>query len=528
MKFPSENLRAGEQMELFPPASDPNDETPCDWDSSAPPFEIPEFAPLGLQSMAPSALGRHVLILGETGSGRTASGILPILRAAARYGADSSMAPAALVIDVKREIYPALSSGVIEPERILPFDVRNPTLALHLFEGQPMSDPRFGNREFITARLFALSRYAMAESTARDPFWIQQTRLSIAAMVGIDLEIYKKSGVVGLRIFWGRVRAAIAASLEARKREKPIHGDTYHRAWEQMQTAMDSYAAVAGLSRAHQKLRDALITTWYDVRLSTNSVIRGKQFAALLKQISEILKKQRPSGRSRTALVAARAVGTHLQRISAEIETSCLSAGDSLGGVLSYNRDNYFALHRNLLLLAAQHSQDGSENLVLAAYHEAALQQHVHPVDAGFIRNLASLARNTFTSLIAVILNILEEFTSPALTHALSLNPFEAPTRHVSVRETIEDGKWLVYSPSGASPAVETVGRALKSKFFEFTFRRRNRLRPFVYACDEFHRFVTDDPESGEQNFLDRCRAFRGICVLATQSIASISVGLSG
>jgi len=165
---------------------------------------------------------------------------------------------------------------------------------------------------------------------------------------------------------------------------------------------------------------------------------------------------------------------------------------------------------------------------VLQLLHQAALQQHVHPVEAGFIRNLASLARNTFTSLIAVILNILEEFTSPALTRALCLNPFEAPSRHVSVRETIEDGKWLVYSPSGASPAVETVGRALKSKFFEITFRRRNRLRPFIYACDEFHRFVTDDPESGEQNYLDRCRAFRAICVLATQSIASIRVGLSG
>ena len=51
-------------------------------------------------------LTRHTLALGETGSGKTASAILPVLAAMAR--APRGRMGAALVIDPKRELGPVL------------------------------------------------------------------------------------------------------------------------------------------------------------------------------------------------------------------------------------------------------------------------------------------------------------------------------------------------------------------------------------------------------------------------------------
>ncbi len=70
------------------------------------------------------------------------------------------------------------------------------------------------------------------------------------------------------------------------------------------------------------------------------------------------------------------------------------------------------------------------------------------------------------------------------------------------------------------------VGKVLKSCFFKKLIvpERLNNIttRPFFYICDEFQRFITHDEESGEQSFLDRCRAYRVCCALATQSLASL------
>ena len=62
-----------------------------------------------------SALCRHVMVFGETGSGKTASAILPVLKAVLRQanGVSSGHTPVscALVIDPKKEILPILQKG---------------------------------------------------------------------------------------------------------------------------------------------------------------------------------------------------------------------------------------------------------------------------------------------------------------------------------------------------------------------------------------------------------------------------------
>ena len=77
------------------------------------------------------------------------------------------------------------------------------------------------------------------------------------------------------------------------------------------------------------------------------------------------------------------------------------------------------------------------------------------------------------------------------------------------------------------------IAIALKAVFFEAVLDDPVRARggtdlPLVgYVADEFHRFVTSDPLHGEQSFLDTCRSFGAVCVLACQSIASVHHALA-
>lgn len=92
---------------------------------------------------------------------------------------------------------------------------------------------------------------------------------------------------------------------------------------------------------------------------------------------------------------------------------------------------------------------------------------------------------------------------------------------HTDIAQLVEAGKVILFCPE-ARDGHRLAGKALKAKFFEAVFARDNLARPVAYVCDEAQRFITQDAESGEQNFLDRCRAYRAICVLASQSLASI------
>ena len=54
--------------------------------------------------------------------------------------------------------------------------------------------------------------------------------------------------------------------------------------------------------------------------------------------------------------------------------------------------------------------------------------------------------------------------------------------------------------------------------------RKLGNSRPALvgYVADEFHRFITDDMRHGEQSFLDTCRSYGGFCILACQSVESM------
>ena len=194
---------------------------------------------------------------------------------------------------------------------------------------------------------------------------------------------------------------------------------------------------------------------------------------------------------------------------------------------ICYDRCNYFkAMSTILSLSSSEHT-----SAALACYIEACHQMNV-PGDltVRFI-SLAAMYHPTRSGVLWMADGILADIASDELAACVSLNPIEAPPAEnlISVKQILDEGDVVVYIPtSGVSSIAETVGRCLKSKFFEFAFERENKVRPFFYVVDEAHRFISAGEQDGEQSLLDRCRAFRTGVVLSTQSIASMAHKLQG
>lgn len=90
------------------------------------------------------------------------------------------------------------------------------------------------------------------------------------------------------------------------------------------------------------------------------------------------------------------------------------------------------------------------------------------------------------------------------------------------VGQWLDEGKTLLVTPEIGVLADEFMMRFIKQAAFKHMLTRENKLAPMAYVADEFQNYISSDNETGEQNFLDRCRSYRVSCVLATQSIAAL------
>lgn len=116
--------------------------------------------------------------------------------------------------------------------------------------------------------------------------------------------------------------------------------------------------------------------------------------------------------------------------------------------------------------------------------------------------------------------------SNPDVTEFVDLDPVQKLNNsNINIGDLIEQGKVIVFCPEPRE-GHRLAAMSLKAKFFEAVFSRKNQLRPIGVVADEFQKFVTNDAETGEQSFLDRCRAYRCIAVLATQSISSLKYAL--
>lgn len=94
-------------------------------------------------------------------------------------------------------------------------------------------------------------------------------------------------------------------------------------------------------------------------------------------------------------------------------------------------------------------------------------------------------------------------------------------TIRTDVSELMASGKVVLFSPE-MRQGHDIAAMALKTRWYQSVYSRADLHRPIGIVVDEAQRFLTSDPETGEQDFLDRCRAYRCLTVLASQSMASL------
>jgi hypothetical protein len=401
-------------------------EKPFPFTNDHPPFRVPGWGELlGAEEEIPAAeMVRHLLVTGESGSGKTISAVIPVMRAALRYpqqelydayaakaGSNaeprSNLRPAVLVVDPKQELW-----EVVEAEaagrKVTTIQYGTPGEVLYFFEGRDLAEM---NANDAVDSIVAQSDFFTRDlATTREPIWSIQAASLIKDFVAIDMYLARQ-GMDKLQELWSKVRSDMEKHSE--------------------------YSAIC------------------------------------------------PS--------------------------------------LYYSRSNYF---RPIASLVAYSSSDEA-SYPMAIYIDACNELKVPGDLSARIVTVMTLAHNTRSSVIWMANGILSDIGSDEFASCVSLNPIEPPERALSVRRMLDDGDVLVYIPTvSASAIADTLGRCIKSRFMEFVFTRANKTRPFAYIVDEAHRFITSGEQDGEQGLLDRCRAYRTMVVLATQSIASMRVRL--
>ena len=376
-------------------------------------LEIPEWTPLRMK-LSRSHLRRHVLVIGETGSGKTASVLMPLLRAILSSDGRDTDAPSALVIDPKDGELTKFLSTELPPERLKVIAPERGKWMVPFFVPEPsgrVPDPHRLLDELITAD------YGSAVGGIRNAgFWIASVRQLLGGFIAADHWVARNHRSSQVRLVWE------ALLQELPHREDIQHTDTPF--WD---------PAVEGL---------------WD---------RGGYIDILSWAVSRAL-----------------------------ADRDFLSRW---GDVLSR-----------------------------------------HNCPPKIWRNTASMGgipHETLGGIIVTAQNLLNPFTLAATNGHLWTSPFHRPPKGLLDPTALMDqGTVTVYRPADPSTRSNVLGRAIKRAFFSAALKSRDRSREFLYLADEFHRFITADPECSEASFFDRCRSYGVSCVVATQSESSLRQAL--
>jgi hypothetical protein len=121
---------------------------------------------------------------------------------------------------------------------------------------------------------------------------------------------------------------------------------------------------------------------------------------------------------------------------------------------------------------------------------------------------------------------LLTLLADPNLQRFVELDPVPDPQIvAVNIAELVEAGKVILIQPDNKDSS-RIAAMAVKGRLHEAVFSRKDQARPVITVVDEFQRFISNDTETGEQAYLDRCRGYRGMALYATQSLASLEHAL--
>lgn len=373
----------------------------------APPFfEVPEFcgmfAPKTQQAFIDSKnMTRHFLIMGETGSGKTLSAVMPLLRSAVNYEV-CGMWAAILLIDPKNhelrnyvEILPGAAGRIV--------DLDKNSILIDFFEGE-----RELSLDARIEKLLAASPNCEASGhTSYNGDWTVKSKQFFSDVIKLDNAIRRKT-------------------------------NNRQNLWK-----------TTGLSSSSQ--RKSYFEHFSDfVAISRNG---PKNLFGLYSDISK-----------------------------------------------RFGSDEVILRKADFLVHHVNRDYNGN-----AQANQHLYEQHIYITDG--------------------VIPIIADFTNQDVNDHICMDPFVRHPKCANIRDFIMDQKIVIYSPNVESQAEAFIGSTLKTKFFKFTFKTfeiEKRNWPVFYVCDEFQRYITSDTESGEQSYLDRCRAFNAICVLSTQSLSSL------
>ena len=380
---------------------------------------------LGKREEIPAVeMTRHFLITGETGSGKSASAVIPLLRSSLRYPepdaysayeqrggkeTQDQLRPAVLVVDPKQELYEVVTREAGD-RKVTTLRYGTPGKVLYFFEGKDLM--KMSATDAVDSILGQSDYYTRDLATTREPIWNIQAGNLIKDLVAVDMYLARQ-GMDHLHALWSKLRESLQRH--------------------------DEYAPICPM--------------------------------------------------------------------------------------LMYDKGNYF---KHISAIVAYSTGDEG-SYPLAAYLDVCNALKVPGELTARLVTVMTLAHVTRSGVVWMANGILQDIASDEFAACVSLNPIEGLEDSFSVREMLDRGDVLVYMPTvSPSPIADTVGRCIKAKFMEFVFTRANKVRPFAYIVDEAHRFITAGESDGEQSLLDRCRAYRTVVVLSTQSIASLKVRLEG
>jgi len=408
----------------------PKDWSPEQFSEDDPAFILEGWEELDIKDgreIDAKTMARHFLILGETGSGKTASGVKPLLRSILNYESIKAEKASVLVIDPKAELSGFVKNvmGKRFDKEALILDLDKDQYRIDIFERERTDGRCNLSARDIIELVKPFSKDILTETNnSRDPYWVNTPLAMIRDVLEVILYCRKKD-----LDFWAEFAKQCKIICKNAKKDS--------------NTTKDS------------------------IELAFGNIVKQLDF--------------------------------------------------------KHNPNNFFLPMKRFFDLMG-----GWTGICMKTFENACEELKVPPHLSAFTSNIKlSMSATTIGSLMTIAPRYIDPLTSHKLVRHVWLNPSEAPENSLRIEDAVNDGKVLIYSPGDNSFISDAIGKLIKGRFFKATLTRKNKKRPVAYVCDEFQRFITGDPESGEQSFLDRCRAYRGICVLATQSIASIQKALS-
>jgi len=148
--------------------------------------------------------------------------------------------------------------------------------------------------------------------------------------------------------------------------------------------------------------------------------------------------------------------------------------------------------------------------------------------------DVARLPWRTLGTIFNMGKNYLSQFAKPELQLLFSE---QAGKKKIMPEDIIDRGLIVVVSlsPSIYGEVARPFRIAIKKLFCEKILqrnslywhgdsepRRINQVRPVIYGCDEFHTTLESMGNMADAYFLDRCREFRCMCILATQGVSAL------